>query len=111
MMGSTHTYDIKGGARPPPGGQARGAETPIEMALNPEEIDLMDSDAMALKAEAVLRLENYLSHFLLCAFLILKKQCFGSGSVWIRFILVIRIQVAKNSQNHGKFPQKINQNH
>merc|ERR1740128_1053679 len=50
MMGSAHTYDIKGGAK-----QKAGAETPIEMALNPEEIDLMDSDAMALKAEAVLR--------------------------------------------------------
>ena len=60
MMGSTHTYDL---------GQAgisgaRQAQTPgsgstgpggVEMALNPEEVDLMDTEAMAAKAEAALR--------------------------------------------------------
>jgi len=50
MMGSTHTYDIKGTAKGKP-----GSEAAVEMALNPEEIDEMDSEAMALRAEAALR--------------------------------------------------------
>ncbi len=32
-----------------------GREAAVEMALNPEEIDEMDSEAMALRAEAALR--------------------------------------------------------
>merc|ERR1719278_1249604 len=60
MMGSTHTYDLGqasiSGARPPippgPGGTGPGG---VEMALNPEEVDLMDTEAMAAKAEAALR--------------------------------------------------------
>ena len=53
MMGSTHTYDVasaaagSGGRRADPGG--------VEMALNPDEVDLMDTDAMQAKAEAALR--------------------------------------------------------
>ena len=42
MMGSTHTYDLPGatpaGKRLDPGA--------VEMALNPEEVDMMDSDAL-----------------------------------------------------------------
>jgi splicing factor 3B subunit 2 len=67
MMGSAHTYDIppppplpavgRGGpGRPPlppgPGGVDLGG---VELALNPEEVDLMDTDAMQAKAEAALR--------------------------------------------------------
>merc|ERR1719291_312839 len=48
MMGSTHTYDVKTAAAKPKGAA-------VEMALNPEEIDEMDSEAMALRAEAALR--------------------------------------------------------
>merc|ERR550534_2620217 len=44
MMGSTHTYDIK-----------RATGTQVEMALNPEEIENMDSETMAIRAEAALR--------------------------------------------------------
>jgi len=51
MMGSTHTYDIKGTAK----GVKPGTESAVEMALNPEDIEDMDSDAMALRAEAALR--------------------------------------------------------
>jgi len=52
MMGSTHTYDIKGAAAAK---GKTGREAAVEMALNPEEIDEMDSEAMALRAEAALR--------------------------------------------------------
>merc|ERR1719193_1298818 len=51
MMGSAHTYDIKAGGK----AQTKGKEAAVELALNPEEIDLMDSETMALKAEAALR--------------------------------------------------------
>jgi len=49
MMGSTHTYDL--GKRT---GKA-GRDTAVELALNPEEIDMMDSETMAIRAEAALR--------------------------------------------------------
>lgn len=65
MMGSTHTYDLGqagiSGARQaqvPVGGVMGGSGTGpggVEMALNPEEVDLMDTEAMAAKAEAALR--------------------------------------------------------
>ena len=50
MMGSTHTYEIGKGRAP-----VKGKEAAVEMALNPEDLDLMDSETMALKAEAALR--------------------------------------------------------
>merc|ERR1719195_2130540 len=50
MMGSTHTYDL--GKRQ--GGKG-GREAAVELALNPEEIDMMDTETMALRAEAALR--------------------------------------------------------
>ena len=42
-----------------------------------------------------------------------ETQCCGSGSVWIRFILVsrIRIQVARNQPKSWIMSTKINQNH
>ena len=41
------------------------------------------------------------------------NQCCGSGSVWIRFILIsrIRIGVAKNQPKSWKMSKKINENH
>merc|ERR1740128_901858 len=48
-MGSTHTYDL--GKRTGKGGR----DTAVELALNPEEIDMMDSETMAIRAEAALR--------------------------------------------------------
>jgi len=48
MMGSTHTYDIKRTGK-------GGRENAVELALNPEEIDMMDSETMAIRAEAALR--------------------------------------------------------
>merc|ERR1719291_331147 len=51
MMGSTHTYDL-GKSRQ--GGKG-GREAAVELALNPEEIDMMDTETMALRAEAALR--------------------------------------------------------
>ena len=59
MMGSTHTYDLAGAAAASgggggrPGGGARGEG--VDVALNPDELDLMDTEAMAAKAEAALR--------------------------------------------------------
>merc|ERR1719447_2663210 len=50
MMGSTHTYDIKRAT-----GTKGRADTQVEMALNPEEIENMDSETMAIRAEAALR--------------------------------------------------------
>ncbi len=47
MMGSTHTYDLPSSKRLDTGA--------VEMALNPDEVDLIDSDAMQAKAEAALR--------------------------------------------------------
>ena len=61
MMGSTHTYDLGQAGMPgsrqgqiPVGGSGTGPGG-VEMALNPEEVDLMDTEAMAAKAEAALR--------------------------------------------------------
>jgi len=51
MMGSTHTYDL-GKSRQ--GGKG-GREAAVELALNPEEIDMMDTETMALRAEQALR--------------------------------------------------------
>merc|ERR1711862_958129 len=48
MMGSAHTYDL--GKRTGKGGR----EAAVELALNPEEVDMMDTEAMALRAEALL---------------------------------------------------------
>merc|ERR1712013_698412 len=50
MMGSTHTYDIKRAT-----GTKGRADTQVEMALNPEEIENMDSETLAIRAEAALR--------------------------------------------------------
>ena len=49
MMGSTHTYDL--GKRTGKGGK----EAAVELALNPEDLDNMDTETMALRAEAALR--------------------------------------------------------
>merc|ERR1719291_1581975 len=49
MMGSTHTYDLGKRTGKP------GRENAVELALNPEEIDMMDSETMAIRAEAALR--------------------------------------------------------
>jgi splicing factor 3B subunit 2 len=53
MMGSTHTYDLTKAKA----GTASSAfdSGGIELALNPEEVDLMDTDAMQARAEAALR--------------------------------------------------------
>ena len=45
MMGSTHTYDLPG-ATPAAKRLDPGA---VEMALNPEEVDMMDSDALQVR--------------------------------------------------------------
>ena len=45
MMGSTHTYDLPG-AIPAAKRLDPGA---VEMALNPEEVDMMDSDALQVR--------------------------------------------------------------
>merc|ERR1712059_156817 len=52
MMGSTHTYDL---AKSKPGQTQVSRGGGVEMALNPEEIDMMDSETMAIRAEAALR--------------------------------------------------------
>ena len=49
IMGSTHGYDM------PVAGSKRLDPGAVEMALNPDEVDLIDSDAMQAKAEAALR--------------------------------------------------------
>merc|ERR1719384_149424 len=49
MMDSTHTYDL--GKRTGKGGK----EAAVELALNPEDLDNMDTETMALRAEAALR--------------------------------------------------------
>ena len=67
MMGSTHTYDlgkrcVKSICRncliqiffSRQGGKG-GREAAVELALNPEEIDMMDTETMALRAEQALR--------------------------------------------------------
>merc|ERR1719228_1198142 len=54
MMASTHTYDLPG-AMPASGGSKRLDPGAVEMALNPDEVDLIDSDALQAKAEAAMR--------------------------------------------------------
>jgi len=54
MMGSTHTYDLPS-AIPPGGGTKRLDPGAVEMALNPDEVDLIDSEALQAKAEAAMR--------------------------------------------------------
>lgn len=49
MMGSTHTYDIRKAT------SSAIDSGGVDIALNPEEVDLMDSDAMQARAEAALR--------------------------------------------------------
>lgn len=51
MMGSTHTYDLPGAT----GSKSRLDTGAVEMALNPDEVDMIDSDAMQARAEAALR--------------------------------------------------------
>nr|XP_053645490.1 splicing factor 3B subunit 2-like [Cherax quadricarinatus] len=53
MMGSTHTYDI--GAAAASGIASRSATQGVEVALDPSELDLVDTDAMAARYEATLR--------------------------------------------------------
>jgi len=53
MMGSTHTYDLPG--TNPPGVGKRLDPGAVEMALNPDEVDLIDSEALQAKAEAAMR--------------------------------------------------------
>ncbi len=57
MMGSTHTYDLAKAGAAGSGANAPqlGAGGGVELALNPEEVDLMDTDAMQARAEAALR--------------------------------------------------------
>ena len=50
MMGSTHTYDL--GKRTGKGGKEAAQ---VDLALNPEDLDNMDTETMALRAEAALR--------------------------------------------------------
>merc|ERR1712241_1092506 len=54
MMGSTHTYDLPS-AIPPGGGTKRLDPGAVEMALNPDEVALIDSEALQAKAEAAMR--------------------------------------------------------
>ena len=53
MMASTHTYDLPG-KRPAAGGAAAGGEG-VEVALDPSELDLVDTDAMAQRYEERMR--------------------------------------------------------
>merc|ERR1712241_522031 len=54
MMGSTHTYDLPG-TNPPGVGKRRLDPGAVEMALNPDEVALIDSEALQAKAEAAMR--------------------------------------------------------
>ena len=64
MMASTHIYEL-GGVTAPPGGPPapvrRGGGGPgaeggaVELALDPSELDLVDTDAMAVRYEQTLR--------------------------------------------------------
>ncbi|XP_067001298.1 splicing factor 3B subunit 2 [Anabrus simplex] len=59
MMASTHIYDMTGAGAPPPGvaPPRRGPEGPgtVELALDPSELDLVDTDAMAVRYEQQIR--------------------------------------------------------
>merc|ERR1719365_185089 len=54
-MGSTHTYDVTSGSGGGGGGQKAGGGGGVDIALNPDELDLNDTEAMAAKAEAAVR--------------------------------------------------------
>ncbi len=66
MMGSTHTYDIRKATEKSGGGGAAASSLidtgGVELALNPEEVDLMDTDAMQARAEAAIR-EKQVAYF------------------------------------------------
>lgn len=60
MMASTHIYDLAAAAPavPPPvrrGGGGLAGEGTVELALDPSELDLVDTDAMAVRYEQTLR--------------------------------------------------------
>ncbi|KAJ4435216.1 hypothetical protein ANN_23794 [Periplaneta americana] len=62
MMASTHIYDMTGAGAPPPGviaptRRGGGPEGPgtVELALDPSELDLVDTDAMAVRYEQQIR--------------------------------------------------------
>lgn len=55
MMGSTHTYDISAAAAAASTGTSKSAPQGVEVALDPSELDLVDTDAMAARYEATLR--------------------------------------------------------
>ena len=54
MMGSTHTYDLSA-ATVAATGVVRPGTQGVEVALDPSELDLVDTDAMAARYEATLR--------------------------------------------------------
>jgi splicing factor 3B subunit 2 len=63
MMASTHIYDMTGAGPPPPGviaptrrgpGGPEGSGT-VELALDPSELDLVDTEAMAVRYEQQIR--------------------------------------------------------
>ena len=60
MMASTHTYDVPSSA--PTSGSRRLDTGGVEMALNPDEVDLMDTDAMQAKGESFKRFDAF-EHF------------------------------------------------
>lgn len=60
MMGSTHIYDMTNTATPPvavtpSGGRGVGGSGTVELALDPSELDLVDTDAMAVRYEQQIR--------------------------------------------------------
>lgn len=59
MMASTHIYDMTGAGPPPPPGGAppRRHEGPgtVELVLDPSELDLVDTEAMAARYEQQIR--------------------------------------------------------
>uniref|UniRef100_A0A0K2TU17 SAP domain-containing protein n=1 Tax=Lepeophtheirus salmonis TaxID=72036 RepID=A0A0K2TU17_LEPSM len=55
MMGSTHTYDLTGQGVKANTGKGPLDTIPVELALNPEEVDLMDTEAMQIRAEAAIK--------------------------------------------------------
>merc|ERR1712080_444122 len=52
MMGSTHTYELGGPTGPP---TTQRAESGVELALDPSELDLMGTDAMQMRYEQTLK--------------------------------------------------------
>lgn len=57
MMGSSHVYDIVNATRRPPATTTPNTERGVEIALNPEELEL-DHSAMAAKYEQQVREQN-----------------------------------------------------